>query len=89
MSKSAQDVLSQIKDEGIELIDLKFTDIHGKWQHLTVTSDMIEEDSFSEGLAFDGSSIEVGKQLMPLICLWFLMLQLHGLIRFINTKLSV
>ena len=43
MSKSAQDVLSQIKDEGIELIDLKFTDIHGKWQHLTVTSDMIEE----------------------------------------------
>ena len=46
MSKSPQDVLSQIKDEGIELIDLKFTDIHGKWQHLTLTSDMIEEDSF-------------------------------------------
>ena len=43
MSKSPQDVLSQIKDEGIELIDLKFTDIHGKWQHLTLTSDMIEE----------------------------------------------
>ena len=41
MSKSPQDVLSQIKDEGIELIDLKFTDIHGKWQHLTLTSDMI------------------------------------------------
>jgi len=57
MSKSPQDVLSQIKDEGIELIDLKFSDIHGKWQHLTLTSDMIEEDSFTEGLAFDGSSI--------------------------------
>ena len=57
MSKSPQEVLSQIKDEGIELIDLKFTDIHGKWQHLTLTSDMIEEDSFTEGLAFDGSSI--------------------------------
>ena len=54
MAKSPQDVLSQIKDEGIELIDLKFTDIHGKWQHLTLTSDMIEEDSFTEGLAFDG-----------------------------------
>ena len=51
MSKSPQDVLSQIKDEGIELIDLKFTDIHGKWQHLTLTSDMIEEESFTEGLA--------------------------------------
>ena len=57
MGKSAQDVLRQIKDEGIELIDLKFTDIHGKWQHLTVTSDMIDESAFKEGLAFDGSSI--------------------------------
>ncbi len=54
MVKSSQDVLSQIKDEGIELIDLKFTDIHGKWQHLTLTSDMIDEGSFTEGLAFDG-----------------------------------
>ena len=57
MGKSAQEVLRQIKDEGIELIDLKFTDIHGKWQHLTVTSDMIDESAFKEGLAFDGSSI--------------------------------
>ena len=40
MSKSPQDVLRQIKDEGIELIDLKFTDLHGKWPvsytHLTL-----------------------------------------------------
>ena len=57
MSKTSQDVLRQIKDEGIELIDLKFSDLHGKWQHLTVASDLIEESSFSEGLAFDGSSI--------------------------------
>ena len=54
MSKTSQDVLRQIKDEGIELIDLKFADLHGKWQHLTVASDLIEESSFSEGLAFDG-----------------------------------
>ena len=59
MGKSAQDVLRQIKDEGIELIDLKFTDIHGKWQHLTVTSDMIDEDSFKEGLAYDLSLIHI------------------------------
>ena len=59
MSKSPQDVLSQIKDEGIELIDLKFTDIHSKWQHLTLTSDMIEEESFTEGLAFDLSLIHI------------------------------
>jgi glutamine synthetase len=57
MGKSPQDVLRQIKDENIELIDLKFTDLHGKWQHLTVTSDMVDEESFNSGLAFDGSSI--------------------------------
>ena len=57
MAKTAQDVLRQIKDEGIELIDLKFTDLHGKWQHLTVCKDLIEPESFTEGLAFDGSSI--------------------------------
>ena len=57
MAKTTQDVLRQIKDEGIELIDLKFTDLHGKWQHLTVCQDLIEPESFTEGLAFDGSSI--------------------------------
>ena len=34
MSQSVQGVSRQIKHEGIERIDLKFTDIHGKWQHL-------------------------------------------------------
>ncbi|MCX5942225.1 MAG: type I glutamate--ammonia ligase [Cyanobacteria bacterium] len=57
MAKTAQDVLRLIKDEGIELIDLKFADLHGKWQHLTVHKDLVEEESFTEGLAFDGSSI--------------------------------
>ena len=57
MAKTPQDILRQIKDEGIELIDLKFADVHGKWQHLTVHKDLVEEESFTEGLAFDGSSI--------------------------------
>ena len=57
MGKTAQDVLNTIKSEGIELIDLKFTDLHGKWQHLTVCSDLLDEDAFRDGLAFDGSSI--------------------------------
>jgi glutamine synthetase len=57
MAQTAQDVLRRIKDEGIELIDLKFVDLHGKWQHLTVCQDLIDESAFSEGVAFDGSSI--------------------------------
>lgn len=57
MAQTAQDVLRRIKDEGIELIDLKFVDLHGKWQHLTVCQDLIDEGSFTDGVAFDGSSI--------------------------------
>ena len=43
MAQTAQDVLRQIHEEGIELIDLKFVDLHGKWQHLTVCRDLIDE----------------------------------------------
>jgi glutamine synthetase len=57
MALAPQHILRRIKDEGIELIDLKFTDLHGKWQHLTVCADLLDEQSFTEGLAFDGSSI--------------------------------
>ena len=57
MAQTAQDVLRQIHEEGIELIDLKFVDLHGKWQHLTVCRDLIDEASFTDGVAFDGSSI--------------------------------
>lgn len=52
-----QEVLSQIKDQGIKLIDLKFIDLPGIWQHLTVYEDQIDESSFTDGVPFDGSSI--------------------------------
>src|SRR5512146_2056346 len=51
------DILKKIEDEGIELIDLKFIDMPGIWQHLTVHKSQIDESSFNEGVAFDGSSI--------------------------------
>lgn len=57
MANPAQDLLRRIRDEGIELIDLKYADLHGKWQHLTVCADLLSEESFLTGLAFDGSSI--------------------------------
>nr|YP_009530506.1 glutamine synthetase, glutamate--ammonia ligase [Paulinella micropora]AXY63195.1 glutamine synthetase, glutamate--ammonia ligase [Paulinella micropora] len=57
MVKTSHDVLCFIKDENIELVDLKFCDLYGTWQHLTICSELIEEDSFTSGIAFDGSSI--------------------------------
>ena len=58
MATTASDVLKKIKDEEIEWIDLRFTDPKGKWQHLTMCSNVIGEDELTDGLMFDGSSIE-------------------------------
>ena len=55
--ETAKEVVSFIKKEGIELVDLRFMDFPGLWQHFTVPSREIEEDTFEGGLGFDGSSI--------------------------------
>ena len=55
MSKEA--VLKLIKDEGAEYVDIRFTDIRGKLQHVTLIADLVDEDFLEEGFMFDGSSI--------------------------------
>ena len=52
------DIVKQIKDQEIEWVDLRFTDPKGKWQHLTMVASVMGEDEFTDGLMFDGSSIE-------------------------------
>ena len=54
---SADDILKKIKDENIRFVDMRFTDPRGKLQHVTMTQDSIEADTFEEGIMFDGSSI--------------------------------
>ncbi len=56
--KTAQDILNMVADKEIEWIDLRFTDPKGKWQHLTMVASLIGEDELTDGLMFDGSSIE-------------------------------
>ena len=46
-----------IKDHEVKLVDFKFTDLPGTWQHFTTTLTEYNEDIFTEGLGFDGSSI--------------------------------
>ncbi|MFG6282321.1 type I glutamate--ammonia ligase [Arthrobacter sp. TPD3018] len=55
---TANDILNKIKEEEIEWVDLRFTDPKGKWQHLTMVASIMGEDEFTDGLMFDGSSIE-------------------------------
>ncbi|MEH1831998.1 MAG: type I glutamate--ammonia ligase [Nostoc sp.] len=52
-----QEVLELIRDQQIQLIDLKFIDTVGTWQHLTVYQNQIDETAFTDGVPFDGSSI--------------------------------
>lgn len=54
---TANDILKKIEDENIEFVDLRFTDPHGKWQHLTFDRTMVDADFFEQGQMFDGSSI--------------------------------
>src|SRR6266568_3493875 len=55
--KTAKDVLKSIKDNDVKYVDLRFTDPRGKWQHVTFDIALVDEDMFSEGTMFDGSSI--------------------------------
>ena len=57
------DVLKLIKDEGVEYVDIRFTDPRGKLQHVTVVNDLVDEDFLEEGFMFDGSSIEGWKSI--------------------------
>ena len=53
----AAQVLKMIGDEGIKFVDVRFTDPRGKWQHLAMDAKAVNEDTFSDGIMFDGSSI--------------------------------
>ena len=55
--KTAKDVLKAIKDNDVKYVDLRFTDPRGKWQHVTFDVSLVDEEMFSEGTMFDGSSI--------------------------------
>ncbi|MCV2875639.1 type I glutamate--ammonia ligase [Rhodobacteraceae bacterium XHP0102] len=54
---SKDKVLKLIKDEDVAYVDIRFTDPRGKLQHVTVMSDLVDEDFLEEGFMFDGSSI--------------------------------
>jgi glutamine synthetase len=58
MAKSPKDILKMIEEKEIEWVDLRFTDPKGKWQHLSMCASVMGEDELTDGLMFDGSSIE-------------------------------
>jgi len=57
MPSSVKEVFELIKAKDIKMVDLRFTDPFGLWQHFSVSAKEIEEEMFEEGFGFDGSSI--------------------------------
>jgi glutamine synthetase len=56
-TSTPQDVLKLVKDEGVEQLDLRFTDIPGIQHHVSYPIGELEESSFEDGFGMDGSSI--------------------------------
>ncbi|MEG4008402.1 type I glutamate--ammonia ligase [Microcoleus sp. Pol11C1] len=57
MFQTPQEALNYIKENNIQIVDLKFIDMPGIWQHLSLYHDQIDETAFTDGVPFDGSSI--------------------------------
>ena len=53
----SDNVLKMVKDNGVKFIDYRFTDSHGKEQHVSCPAHTLNADVFTEGKMFDGSSI--------------------------------
>jgi len=51
-------VLEMIKENDVQYVDFRFTDPRGKWQHISQHVSTVDEDFLTEGVMFDGSSIE-------------------------------
>ncbi|RYG99834.1 MAG: glutamine synthetase, partial [Alphaproteobacteria bacterium] len=54
---SAQDILNEIKEKDVKYVDVRFTDIRGRMQHVTFDIDLVDEEFLTDGTMFDGSSI--------------------------------
>ena len=50
-------VLELVRERGVRVVDFKFTDLPGTWQHFSIPAGALDNECFTEGLGFDGSSI--------------------------------
>jgi len=52
-----REVLAFCREKDVKAVDIRFTDFAGTWKHFTIPVGKLDENSFEEGLGFDGSSI--------------------------------
>lgn len=57
MPKTLNDIEKLAKEAGVKILDMRFCDLPGVWQHFSLPIEELSEDLFSDGMGFDGSSI--------------------------------
>ena len=57
MPENPAEVLRLARATGVKIVDLRFVDLPGVWQHFSIPVEDLDEDLFEEGIGFDGSSI--------------------------------
>src|SRR5574339_813305 len=54
---AVKDALDLVKKNKVEIVDFKFVDVPGLWQHFSIPAGELTADLFEDGIGFDGSSI--------------------------------
>ncbi len=58
-----KEVIEMAREKGVKMVELRFLDLPGIWQHFTLPISQFKEESFEEGFGFDGSSIKGWKSI--------------------------
>jgi len=61
--KTASDVQQLAKEADVKIVDVKFVDLPGVWQHFSIPAEDLDDDLFRDGIGFDGSSIRGYQQI--------------------------
>jgi glutamine synthetase len=62
-SRSVEELLEFARESGVAIVDLRFTDLPGTWQHFSIPVGELSASLFSDGIGFDGSSIRGFQQI--------------------------
>ena len=63
MARTPKDVRKLAEEAGARIVDLRFVDLPGIWQHFSLPAKEISDDLFGDGIGFDGSSIRGFQQI--------------------------
>ncbi|MGA2554815.1 MAG: glutamine synthetase beta-grasp domain-containing protein, partial [Verrucomicrobiota bacterium] len=63
MNNTPKSVVALAKKQGAKMVDVKFVDTFGTWQHFSLPISELTEEAFADGYGFDGSSIRGWKSI--------------------------